>query len=168
MSERAARTEEEWKKGVLSLGGGVGVWKLSVFHSICWKSKGPLLPSPGINATRKRKFLFKQYSQNSLSYVLLCRYNDNIGLVPHESSQRSSEIRKWYLSRETDISSFNICTMKPSMISTKHRYHSTSQQGQGFHTWCAHRRTCRITPAVSKAVRKQNKTPEDLGENVRV
>lgn len=130
--------------------GRIGIWKLSVLHSICWKSKGPLLPSPGINSIRKRNILFKQYSQNSLSCVLFRTYNDNIGLVPHESSQRSSEIRKWYLSREMDISSFNICTMKLSMISAKHRYHSTSQQGQGFHTWCAHERICRIKPAVTK------------------
>lgn len=71
------------------------------------------------------------------------------------------------ISQKKQISSFNNCIMKPSMISAKHRYHSTSQQGQSFHTWCAHRGTCRIKPVVTKVVRKQNKTPEDLGENVR-
>lgn len=157
----AARKEQKW---VLSLRGRLEVWMFSLLHSKCWKSKGPLLPSPGINETRKRKLLFKQYSQNSLSYVLLCRYNDNIGGDSHESSQRSNETRKQCLSREIDIPSFGICTMKPSMISAKHRHHFTLQQGQGFQTWCARRRTCRIKPEVTKFIRKQSTAPEDLGE----
>lgn len=52
---------------------------------------------------QKKKLPLKATQTKLIKYVLLCRYNDNIGLVTHESDQRSSEIRKWYLSKETDI-----------------------------------------------------------------